>query len=394
MSRIELKGLAACAALAVGIGVVLANPRMAELWPVALGLCVLVVLLGFGFAVRGWPILCVALLGLTLACRAKVAEERLYRESPWMRSSARREMRTTPSASPLRKDLSARVALGGEAESELVALNRAILLGERRRLPSRLKRVFVDSGAIHLFAISGLHVMVVAKVLMFLVAVCFVPWRVQGLVALPILWAYVVLIGSPPSAVRAALMASFYFGAPVFWRRPNGLVAWSLSFLVIHLLLPEQLSEVGSLFSFIVMLALVVASRTVRKMRHAAFQVVALTFVAWAAGVPIAAAAFGRLTPGGLVANLMLVPTAVYAVVSGIVGLAASFLWEPLAVHLNSLSLLVTKAMVGIAAAVARLPYAAVEIPRWGVWECGGWYLALGLGFYLIRRIQARRQTF
>ena len=201
------------------------------------------------------------------------------------------------------------------------------------------------------------------------------------------------VIGSPPSAIRAVIMASFYYLAPLFWRRPNLLRAWALTFLSIHLFSPLMIANVGNALSFSVMLALAIVlewgSRTGVRVPS-----VVIAVIAWAAGVPIAAAAFGRLTPGGLVANLILVPTAVYTVVSGIVGLAASYLWEPLAVHLNSLSLLVTKVMVGIAAAVARLPYAAVEIPRWGAWECGGWYLALGLGFCLIRRIQARRRSF
>lgn len=375
----------------MGIAGAMAVPRAAEQWVVPLVVACLVALLGFGFAIRGWGLIVVALIGLTLSYRASVQEERLYRESPWMRQAVRRVARAEDEPSALKGDLSRRIGLGVEYEPKTVALNRAILLGERQRLSPGLKQVFVDSGAIHIFAISGLHVMVIAKIFMALLSFVFVSLRWQGLVALPFLWGYVVLIGSPPSAVRAALMASFYFGASVFWRRPNGIIAWALAFLSIHLVLPHQLTNVGSLFSFVVMLALVLTGRVVRLPRGFAGQLVILTMVSWMAGVPIAAAAFGRVTPGGLLANLMLVTTVIYSVVSGGIGLLASYVCEPLAVHFNNLALLVTDAMVGIASAVSRLPYASVAIPRWGGWECLGWYLAMGLALYLIHHIQSRR---
>ena len=389
MTRIELKWLAVCGALAIGIMGARALPRAAELWSAALALAALVALLGFGFAVRGWGLAVVALLGVALTYRVTVQEELRYRESPWMRAVSRREARAAePSA--LQCELSERVGLGIGHAADVAALNRAILLGERRRLPQRLKQVFVDSGAIHIFAISGLHVMVVAKIIMVGLAVCFVPCRWQGALAVPLLWGYVVLIGHPPSAVRAALMATFYFGASIVWRRPNGPIAWALSFLVLHLAAPCQLTNVGSVFSFAVMFVLIVAGRVIRLPRQALAQMLVLTFAAWAAGVPIAAATFGRLTPGGLLANLVLVSTAVYTVVAGVVGLLASFVWEPLAVHLNNLAAVVTELMVGIATSVARLPGASFASPQWGVWECVGWYLALGLSFYLVRHVQQR----
>lgn len=394
MNQIELKWLCGCAALAAGIGCSLLLPRAAELWPVAVTLAALVALLGYGFAVRGWWLLTVVLAGLALAYQSTAQNERLYRESPWLRAARRQGASTASGVPELRQELSRRVAAGGGHAPQLTALNQAILLGERKRLPAQFRQVFVDSGAIHVFAISGLHVMVVAKILMCLAAFVFVPYRWQGVVVLPVLWGYVYLIGSPPSAVRAALMATFYFSAPVVWRRPNGPIAWSLAFLAIHVSDPGQLTNVGSLFSFVVMLSLVVASRVVRLPRRIWAKMLVLTLAAWAAGVPIAAATFGRLTPGGVLANLVLVVTAAYSVTAGILGLLLSFVWLPLAEHLNNLAILTTQAMVVVASAVARLPFASVEIPPWGFFECGGWYVALGLLAYLVRHVQDRHARF
>ena len=118
-----------------------------------------------------------------------------------------------------------------------------------------------------------------------------------------------------------------------------------------------------------------------------------VSFAAWAAGVPVAAAVFGRVTPGGLVANLILVVAAGYSVAAGAAGVLLSYLSETLAAHLNNLSALATDFMVLAATLVAKLPFANFEMEKWGVLECVEWYAALVLSFVLLRMIGSRRNV-
>ena len=99
--------------------------------------------------------------------------------------------------------------------------------------------------------------MVVARVLLFISALVFVPYRFQGVAAIPAVWGYVFVVGTSPSAVRAALMATFYSTAPLLWRRPSGVVSLALSFTAVHVVNPRQIVDTGSQLSFIVMLAIV-----------------------------------------------------------------------------------------------------------------------------------------
>ena len=374
--------LSACVALAAGEACAALVPSGAEAWMALVLAASWVALLGYGFAVRGWPLICVFLAGAALYFRASVDEERGFRERPWLRNAACVRQSAPPSR--LRRDLSERIGLGLGQRRETANLNRALLLGERRAIPKAARQVFVDSGTVHVFAISGLHVMVVAKVLMVLAAMACLPLRYQGVAALVPIWGYVGLIGFPPSAIRAALMASFCFLAPVFGRRADGLVAWALAFLVLHVLRPRLIVDTGSQLSHVVMLAILVAGRISRGKLF-------VTFAAWAAGLPICALVFGRITPGGLVANLVLLPMAVVSVSAGAVGALSGYVWKPFAVHLNNLSALMTEAMVGVSAAVARLPGANVEIADWGPVDCLGWYVALALFLYLVHRVRLRR---
>ena len=379
-----VKWLIACAALAAGEYAASFVPVMAEAWPVAAAAAALVALAGYGFAWRGWHLLFLFVLGASLFLFASVESERGYRLKPWMRNasvqrkaSAAAKARRDSAAMPLRRELSRRVAIGLEHEGDIVALNRAILLGERGRLPRQARRTFVESGTIHVFAISGLHVMAVAGLLYWFMRMCFVPLRFAGLAAVPILWGYVWVVGLPPSAVRAAMMATFYYAAPLFWRRPDATKAWALTFFIVYLGDPTKISDVGCALSFTVMLAILLALECGKVFGGAWRQSLWVAFAAWAAGVPIAAHVFGRVTPGGLLANLALLPSAVVTVVAGAMGLAASFVSETAAAHLNNLSALFTKAMVGVSSVVARIPGANLETGSWPTWVCLVWYAAL-----------------
>ena len=389
--------LAACAAVALGEYAASCAPTFAEAWPAFALLAFVVATFGFAFAVRGWPFLAIACAAAALFFAATLARERAFRDTPWMRDARPKRASLAEGAGPrmraVRRDFSRRAALGLSHDRELVQLNRAILLGERATLSPRLKRTFVESGTIHVFAISGLHVMAVARVLMFLFQLLLVPRRFTGLATIPVLWGYVALIGSPPSAVRAAAMATLVFLAPLFYRRADGTVAWSLTFLAVYLGRPTMITNVGCALSFAVMLAIIVSCEVARDRPEGILKGLFVAGAAWAAGVPIAAHVFGRVTPGGLLANLALIPAAGVTVYAGTVGLLASFVSEPLAAHLNGLSGLFTRAMVVLSDVVSRLPGANFEVIRWSIPLCAEWYAVLALLLFLRFLVRRRRRV-
>lgn len=378
----EIKWLLACASLAAGEGLAAAFPAGAEAWGYFAVAALLVALVGYGLTLRSVSCFALFLVGVAVFFLSTRESERRYRETPWLRGARVREA-ACAEVSPIKRDLSRRVGLGLDHARETVILNRAILLGERAAIPYATKKAFVESGTIHVFAISGLHVMIVAKVLMTLVALVFVPYRLQGVIALVPVWGYIILIGAPPSALRAATMASIYFLAPLFLRQSNGLVAWSIAFLALHLLFPAFIVNTGSQLSYLVMLGILVAGR-------ATSSSFAVTCAAWAASLPVAAMAFGRITPGGLLANLVLIAAATGSVAAGALGVVLSFLSTTLAVHLNNLSALMTDLMVAISEAVSRLPFSNVETARWSLLMCLEWYLAFALVLYLVFRHRTR----
>lgn len=384
-----------CGMLAAGEYAASFVTEMSAAWSAVALLAVLVALFGHGFSVRGWLPVVVFLAGFALFLQGSVAEERLYRERPWMRGRVRQMQQSTVQSSEAlrttRRDFSRRIAIGLEHEYETVSLCRAILLGERSRLPKKTKQLFIESGTMHVFAISGLHVMAVAEVLSGLLGLLFIPLRWRGLVAIPCLWAYIALIGFPPSAVRAAVMATFKYLAPLFWRKGDGIRAWELTFLFIHVLNPLLIVNVGNALSFAVMLAIVLAGECAKDLPKFR-QTLLVTVITWAVGVPIAAHVFGRVTPGGMLANLVLIATAKLAVVSGTIGLLASSVSDTLAAHFNNFGALAIRAMTLVAEGVTLLPGSNFETGPWPLSTCFCWYAALSLAILALLARAARRK--
>ena len=387
---------AVCGALAAGEYAASFAPELAPMWPVPALCATFVMLFGFGLGVKGWGYVFALLFGTSIFLFASRGDAQRYLESPWMRGRDWRYRQRQEERGGLTKtvkdDLSRRVGVGLDDDRETVSLSRAILLGERRKLPYRTKRLFVESGTMHVFAISGLHVMAIAKVLTVGLGLLLIPIRFAGLLSVPLLWGYVMLIGGAPSAVRAAMMATIMETAPVFWCRANGFRAWELTFLAVHVCNPLLITNVGNALSFAVMLAIVVVgdfAKSMPKWRQALL----VTLAAWAAGVPISAHVFGRVTPGGMIANLVLIATAKATVVAGALGVGASYLSEAVAVHVNNLSAFGIKSMVLVAEVVSRLPGANFETTPWSVLTCVEWYVALVLMGLLMSKAAARRRT-
>ena len=284
----------------------------------------------------------------------------------------------------LKRKLSKRMGLGVDATT--ANLNRAIILGERWRIDGESRAGFITAGRMHVFAISGLHVMVVAKTMLILLALLAVPHRTAPAVMLPFLWLYVYMTGLSPSAVRAATMATFYFSAGIFRRKANALVAWSLTFIIIHLIDPMSILEVGSVLSFTVMFAILLIGRYLEDFPPSKWHFLAYSTAAWAAGVPVTAHVFGQVTPAGIVANLALVPIAAVEVSVGFAGMLAGMVSDAAGTLMNGLASLVIKLMYAISYAAAHLPFASVEVEPWGWRAVVLWYASALAALWIFRK--------
>ncbi len=317
-------------------------------------------------------------------------------------ASARRVAETPPirrAIDALSKACSERMGIGLGWCPRIAAINRAILLGRRAELPSALRQRFVNAGTVHVFAISGLHVMMIVLLLVRAMLAVRMPIQFCGLVVVPVLIVYVVLTGVRPSAVRAATMASIYLSAPALGRKGNALSAWATTALLVYGRSPERLFNIGCTFSFAVMLGIVFWLYLVHpylpcKVRDGwmAGLGCGVSLAAWVSGVPIAARSFKLFTLGGLVANLAVLPLAALTVAFGLAGAIVGFVLPPAAAVFNNLAAASTFLMVQVSNAVSSVPGAWFQVHPWSPGACAAWYAVwMSLSALMARLLSCRR---
>lgn len=314
----------------------------------------------------------------------------------------------------VRQEATRRLALGIEDWGAIPGLNQAMLLGYNSEMPEAMRRIFRDSGTIHVFAVSGMHIVFVAGLLVLLVGMTGLK-RVHGffLVA-PLLILYTLITGARPSAVRACVMALFVFLAPLLGRRPTMLSSLVLTAIVVHVWRPDFVFDIGSVLSFGVVAGLIAfmgpfclffqrllgcarvqryeellrAAGSTRKaawvhgggvvLRFAADSV-AVSLAAWLASVPLTGYYFGRFTPGGLFANLVIAPCSGVIVTACTLGWAASYVSEWLAATFNHAAAFLTSIMVRTAEVTAACPGLGFDTGKWAVWQVALWLAGLML---------------
>lgn len=239
-----------------------------------------------------------------------------------------------------------------------------MVLGTRQKLPSSDRRLYADAGIIHIFAISGMHVGIIAGLLFLSLRHFKVSFRLKGLIITPFLIIYLILTGMPPSAVRACIMALIYFNAALFWRRADTGTALALTALVVFLFSPGWIANIGALLSFGVMASILLlyapfnyllnvyfgSLRTLSdlftynkspwhlKIRRQFAALFALMLSAWVGSLPLSLFFFGRLSIAGLILNLF-IPCLMTLILSlAMISTFSGFIFEPLSIILNRIN--------------------------------------------------------
>jgi len=95
----------------------------------------------------------------------------------------------------------------------------ALTFGYKNDLNTFVKNIFSRTGAMHVLAVSGLHVGIIFLIVNSIISLLKIPFRYDWLghfFILLIIWSYALITGLSPSILRATTMMSFFIIARVF----------------------------------------------------------------------------------------------------------------------------------------------------------------------------------
>lgn len=153
-------------------------------------------------------------------------------------------------------------------DQSTAGLIEAMLIGEEANLDQELRQAYSETGIIHIIAISGSHIT------MFFIFISFLlSWIrhkkynwLRFLLALPLVWTYVLMAGAAPSAVRAALMFSILSVGFALQKTPNTLNQLFATAFVLLCVQPMWLHAIGFQLSFVAVLSLILFYKPLHKL--------------------------------------------------------------------------------------------------------------------------------
>jgi len=141
---------------------------------------------------------------------------------------------------------------------------KALLIGDRRRIETDLKRAFVVTGTAHLLAISGLHVGLVAAMAWWLLRLVRVPERAALIAVVGVAFLYALVTGLHAPALRACVMIALLALGGLVQRDPDHINSLALAAIVVLLVDPTDLFRAGFHLSFVATLGLLLFADPLR----------------------------------------------------------------------------------------------------------------------------------
>ena len=209
---------------------------------------------------------------------------------------------------------------------ETAPLAKALLLGEKGELDPGQKVNFSRSGLSHIMAVSGLHVGFFVAPFWLLIPWCwqFRSGKILGIVVLSLaLYGYAGVTGFSPSVVRASLMALLLAYAKLWHKPSDALNLMGVAAIIILLVKPAQLFEVGFQLSFgavgIILLVTPVLNRTLPlwinyRWYGIPISIIAVSLVVQAGLFPILTYYFTEFSLIGPLANALILPFLGFAI--------------------------------------------------------------------------------
>jgi len=272
------------------------------------------------------------------------------------------------------------------------ALANGMLLGIESGIPPAVDAAFKATGTTHVIVISGSNIALLSGVLLALLG-RLLGRRRATLPTIAGIALYVLLVGADAAALRAGLMGALYVIAVAVDRQSTAFVSLFTSALIMTLINPLTLWDVGFQLSFMATLGLILFTPTLQTrferflaQRLAADQVrkamsllndaLIVTLAAQITTLPVVVYYFGRLSLISLVTNFLILPAQPPIMMGGMATLVGGLIWEPLGRILAVIPWLFLTYTTGVVKLTALAPLASVETGAWG--------RALAMLYYMI----------
>jgi ComEC/Rec2-related protein len=279
---------------------------------------------------------------------------------------------------------------GIEDSPDVVGLICGTALGLRHQTREDIEEPFQQTGTLHLFAVAGLHVGIVAWLLWTAATVLRLSRKTATAIIIPLLFFYAAITGLHTASVRAAIMSAILLGGIFFDRKVFALNSLAAAAFLILLWDSNELFTSGFQLSFAVVATIVLFAESafirfrrvaapdpflprllLSRVRRAFIGIgnaiagaAAVSLAAWLGSLLLIYWYFHLITPVSLLANLIIVPIAYFVLALAMLSLIVAPFSTGLSIIFNNANWLLSHAVLGLVHLFAGLPASHIYLQR------------------------------
>ncbi len=275
------------------------------------------------------------------------------------------------------------------------ALLKGLLLADRNDIDYEIKKNFMDTGVIHVLAVSGLHVGFISLIFFFLFARFGI--RYQFILTILGILFFLILTEGHSSVFRASVMAITFLIAKLTNRSTNGINSLAIAALIILLISPKELFNPGFLLSFSAVLSILILypilskkilSFGINKFLKKFLLFLTVTFVAQLGTLPFTLIYFNKLSLVSLFANLFVIPLIGVIVGIAILSLSVSIFSVWFASFFAVANMLLIDILYFLVSKISVLSFAFIPIYNFSILDGIFFYVFLTIVFFAIHKFQ------
>lgn len=278
---------------------------------------------------------------------------------------------------------------------ETADLLRGLILADRSGIDFETKNAFVNSGVVHILAVSGLNVGYV--MLIFILMFGRFSIYVRSVLTVIGLIIFMFLTGATPPVVRATVMGVIFILTFLTNRSSNIYNSLAISAFVILFFFPQQIYDPGFQLSFGAVLSTAIIYPYIEswiknlnikwKWINKTFLFMAVSFSAQIGTIPFTLIYFSKLSVISIIANLFVIPISGIITAIAFITIFLGSLWSGFAIYFAAANELLSLLMMEFIRYTGNFEFSFMWIRNYSLYDSIIFYLSLISFLYFIRLI-------
>jgi competence protein ComEC len=243
-----------------------------------------------------------------------------------------------------------------------------LLLGKRSMLPDEVQSWFVDTGTIHILAISGLNVGLIGLIFFFIFRkIIRLPPRISSVFTFLVLIIFAIITGAQPSVIRATITAGAILVAMIIEKDTDMDNILALSALIILLHNPLTLFDVGFQLSFVAVCGLSYLTPFIEPrlwfLPKYIAKLISASIAVQLALSPFLVFYFNKLSLVTVLANIIVVPLSGIILTLSLAMFFIGIIFMPLATLIGIINFYLVTGLLTCVSFFAHFPFAYIYLP-------------------------------